>query len=229
MRSPSSAPRCSRALAGLACDLATAPSSRWSLASEHGVAWLEDAVRRALLQPRRQCRSMAAIPSASKDGKVWYSWTAFDADARATGSTATRRRLAAWGFNSAGGWSLPPQQLQPADDHQPRARPARHASTGSTRSTRRPSADDGAGPRARRALSRLALPDRLFLRQRGRLVGRRAVRVLLDEAGRQSSPSSAGSTLLRRHYGDDWQRFAADFVPPAGRRLMGRRCSPRER
>ena len=50
-------------------------------------------------------------PYRNKDGKVWYSWTAFD-PTQAQWVDAARQRLAKWGFNSAGGWSLPPQVLR---------------------------------------------------------------------------------------------------------------------
>jgi len=48
---------------------------------------------------------------ALKDGKVYYSWQAF-APTLADWIATTRQRLHEWGFNSAGGWSLSPQQLR---------------------------------------------------------------------------------------------------------------------
>ncbi|HEX3952251.1 MAG TPA: hypothetical protein VHW90_01675, partial [Stellaceae bacterium] len=96
--------------AALACDLDHAPSSRWSVAREHGVAWL-----RTPCGDRFYSLGVNALdggyPQRERDGKVYYSWKAFAPDLAAW-IAQTRRRLAEWGFNSAGGWSVPPEKLR---------------------------------------------------------------------------------------------------------------------
>ena len=81
-------------------DLDAARSTRWSLVTEHGVSWLVTPCGQA-------CFSLGVnaldggYPYRERNGKVYYSWTAFAPSQEAWVET-TRRRLAAWGFNSAG-------------------------------------------------------------------------------------------------------------------------------
>jgi hypothetical protein len=72
----------------------------------------EDAVRRPLLQSRGQ-HSRRGNGEHRKLGSAYtgYDWQKF-APTIADWAAATRRRLSEWGFNSAGGWSLPPQELR---------------------------------------------------------------------------------------------------------------------
>ena len=103
-----------------ACTLAQAPTTRWSLATEAGVSWLVTPCGERFLSFGVNALD-GGYPYREKAGKVYYSWTAF-APTQDKWVETTRHRLAEWGFNSAGGWSLPPQMLQSADDRQPRAR-----------------------------------------------------------------------------------------------------------
>ena len=96
----------------LACtDLAAAQSSRWSLATEHGVSWLVTPCGQRFFslgvnaldggypeRAARTARSGTAGPRSTRRRR----WVA----ARGSGSRH-------WGFNSAGGWSLPPQLRLP--------------------------------------------------------------------------------------------------------------------
>ena len=162
---------------------------------------------------------MAVIPTAARTAR---SGTAGPRSTRPgrNGSPTARRRLAAWGFNSAGGWSLSPQVLRlPTIIDLELGRQARfHWFDPFAAGDRNP--DDGARPQARRALSRRPLSDRLFLRQRGRLVGRRVVCVLFDAAGRLGDQTALGrgaAPALCRQLASLRRRFCA-----AGRgRLMG--------
>ena len=167
---------------------------------------------------------MAAIPWREKAGKIYYSWTAFAPD-RADWIAATRRRLADWGFNSAGGWSLPPQQLRlPTIIDLELGRQARFHWF------------DPFAPETEAHMNALArvlvapyrdspLPDRLFLRQRGRLVGGGAVRLLFDEAGEFGDEAALGRAAappLRWRLAALHRRFSAAqrgrFVAGAARR-----------
>ena len=95
-----------------ACDFAHAPSSRWSLAVEQGVWWL--------LTPcgdRFYSLGVNVLDGGNGehaklgDAYTGYKWQAF-APTLSEWAAAARSRLQQWGFNSAGGWSLPPQQLR---------------------------------------------------------------------------------------------------------------------
>ena len=212
------------ARAAACTDLARAPSTRWSLMTEHGISWLVTPCGQPFFSLGVNALD-GGYPDRSRDGKIWYSWTAFDPTQAQWVDTA-RQRLAKWGFNSAGGWSLPPQMLRlPAIIDLELGRQARfHWFDPFAPATR--DADDGARAKARRPLSRQPLPDRLLLGQRGRLVGRRAVRLLFDEAGGLGDETALGRGLapaLRRRLGD--------VSPPIFCRLPaslpGHGCSPR--
>ena len=97
--------------AASACDdLAAAPTTRWSLATDNGVAWLMTPCGRRFFSLGVNALD-GGYAARVLDGKIYYSWPAF-APSLGDWAGATRRRLGDWGFNSAGGWSLPPQTLQ---------------------------------------------------------------------------------------------------------------------
>ena len=96
----------------LACDFDDAPTSRWSVASENGVEWLKTPCG-----DRFYSLGVNILDGGNgehrKLGSAYtgYDWQKF-APTIADWAAATRRRLSEWGFNSAGGWSLPPQELR---------------------------------------------------------------------------------------------------------------------
>jgi len=92
------------------CDFDAAPSSRWSLAAEGGVWWLQTPCGERFYSLGVNILD-GGYPDRRKDGKVYYSWQAF-APTLGDWIAETRQRLSEWGFNSAGGWSLAPQQLR---------------------------------------------------------------------------------------------------------------------
>src|SRR5271154_2166617 len=100
----------SLARASACTDLNHAPTTRWSLATKNGVSWLVTPCGDRFLSFGVNALD-GGYPHREKAGKVYYSWTAFAATQDAWVET-TRRRLAEWGFNSAGGWSVPPQELR---------------------------------------------------------------------------------------------------------------------
>ena len=89
---------------GHACDLAHASTTRWSIATTSGVSWLVTPCGQHFLSLGVNALD-GGYPYREKDGKIFYSWKAF-APSQQAWTEATRRRLAAWGFNSAGGWAL---------------------------------------------------------------------------------------------------------------------------
>ena len=96
--------------AARACDLADAPTSRWSLARDNGVWWLKTPCGERFYSIGVNALD-GGYPDREDNGKLYYSWKAFAPDLT-DWVKETASRLRQWGFNSAGGWSLPPQQLQ---------------------------------------------------------------------------------------------------------------------
>jgi hypothetical protein len=93
----------------LACDLAAAPTSHWSLANDNGVRWL-----RTPCGDKFYSLGVNTLDGGydwrEKDGKIWYSWRAFDPSLE-DWIERTERRVRDWGFNTAGGWSATPDRL----------------------------------------------------------------------------------------------------------------------
>lgn len=194
-------------------DLAEAPSTRWSLVSEHGVSWLVTPCGQRFFSLGVNALD-GGYPDRTKDGKVWYSWTAFD-PTRAQWVEATRRRLGEWGFNSAGGWSLPPQVLRlPTVIDLELGRQAQFHWF-----------DPFAPATATRMMAlarRLVAPYRdspyrigyFSDNEVGWWAGALFVFYSMKPAG--SATKQRWVEALRQHYAGDWARFTADFLPPAG-------------
>ena len=96
--------------APFACTLDEAPSNKWSLARLGSVQWLVTPCGQPFFSAGVNVLDGGASSRFAND-RVWYSWTAFEPSIDAWVQD-TRQRLADWGFNSAGGWSLPPGQLR---------------------------------------------------------------------------------------------------------------------
>ena len=197
----------------LACDLDHAPTSRWSLAREDGVWWLVTPCGQRFYSRGVNILD-GGYPEREKDGKVWYSWRAFE-PTLADWIADTRARLREWGFNSAGGWSLPPQQLRlPAVIDLELGRRAKFHWF------------DPFAPDMQERMT--ALARELVMPYRGspyrigyfsdNEVGwwAGALFVFYSKAPAASETKQRWVALLRQHYDDDWGRFAADFVPPPG-------------
>src|SRR5580693_2279564 len=99
------------AASAIACaDFAAAPSTRWSLATEHGVSWLVTPCGEQFFSLGVNILD-GGYPEREKAGKIYYTWKAFEPTLEDWTAKA-RWRLSSWGFNSAGGWALPPQELK---------------------------------------------------------------------------------------------------------------------
>jgi hypothetical protein len=92
-----------------ACELATAPGDRWSVTRDGGVDWLVTPCGDDFFSAGVNALD-GGKPVRVADDRVWYSWTAFEPTLDAW-IGKTRERLGHWGFNTAGAWSLPPDQL----------------------------------------------------------------------------------------------------------------------
>jgi hypothetical protein len=197
----------------VACDFDKAPSDRWSIETEAGTAWL-----RTPCGDRFYALGVNVLdggfPAREADGKTWYSWRAFAPSLDAWAATA-RARLVAWGFNSVGGWSLPPQQWRlPAIVNLELGRRAKFHWFD-------PFAPD-AGARMDAVAREAVAPYRGSPYRIGYFSDNEvgwwagALFVFYSTKPADSYTKQRWVALLRQHYADDWARFAADFAPPPG-------------
>jgi hypothetical protein len=143
-----------------------------------------------------------------------YDWRSF-ASSIGDWTSETRRRLSAWGFNSAGGWSLSPEILKlPTIINLELGRHARFhwfdpfAPATETRMT---------------ALAReLVAPYRNSPYRIGYFSDNEvgwwagALFVFYSMKPADSATKQRWVETLQQYYGGDWARFTADFLPPSG-------------
>jgi len=211
------APLLVAALPAAACDLVSVKSDRWSTegdnSSQGGVDWLKTPCG-----DRFYSLGVNVVNGGYawrlKDNKTWYSWKAFDPSLAAWIDRA-RERLADWGFNSVGGWSLPPAQLrEPVIVNLELGRLARFHWF------------DPFDPATERRM--MALAPKLVAPYKGspyrigyfsdNEVGwwAGALFVFYSAKPAENFTKQRWVAMLRDHYGDDWGRFTADFQPPDG-------------
>ena len=194
-------------------DLAQAPTSRWSLATVNGVSWLVTPCGQRFFSLGINALD-GGYPYRDKAGKIYYSWLAFT-PTRAAWIDETRHRLAAWGFNSAGGWSLPPQQLRlPTIINLELGRSAKFHWF------------DPFAPETETRMMALARKLVAPYRNSPYRIGyfsdnevgwwAGALFVFYSMKPADSATKQRWVETLRAYYADDWQRFTADFEPPPG-------------
>ena len=196
-----------------ACDLTTVKSDRWSTEHDNGVVWLKTPCG-----DRFYSLGVNVVNGGynwrEKDNKTWYSWKAFD-PSLAAWVTRSQQRLADWGFNSVGGWSLSPAQLhEPMIVNLELGRRARFHWF------------DPFDPEAKRRM--MALARQLVAPYKGspyrigyfsdNEVGwwAGALFVFYSAKPADNFTKQRWVRMLREHYGDDWRRFTADFIAPDG-------------
>jgi hypothetical protein len=196
-----------------ACDLAKAPSDRWTIAHENGVAWLKNPCGERFYSLGVNVLD-SGYPSREKAGKIFYSWHAFAPTLAAWAATA-HDRLTKWGFNTAGGWSVSPKLLNlPAIIQLDLGRNAKFHWF------------DPFSPAT--AARMMAVARRSVAPYRGspyrigyfsdNEVGWWAGALFIYYTDKPASSYTKQRlvALLRQHYGDEWARFTADFEPPPG-------------
>jgi hypothetical protein len=199
--------------AARACDFDSAPSSRWSLAADRGVWWLKTPCGEPFYSLGVNILD-GGYPDREKDGKVYYSWPAF-APTLGDWILETRHRLREWGFNSAGGWSLAPQQLRlPAVINLELGRRAKFHWF------------DPFAPETEARMMALAREAVAPYRGSPYRIGyfsdnevgwwAGALFVYYSKAPANSYTKARWVAMLRRHYRDNWAEFARDFAPPPG-------------
>ena len=199
--------------AARACEFDSAPSSRWSLAADRGVWWLKTPCGEPFYSLGVNILD-GGYPDREKDGKVYYSWPAF-APTLGDWILETRHRLKEWGFNSAGGWSLAPQQLRlPAVINLELGRRAKFHWF------------DPFAPETEARMMALAREAVAPYRGSPYRIGyfsdnevgwwAGALFVYYSKAPANSYTKARWVAMLRRHYRDNWAEFARDFAPPPG-------------
>ena len=194
-------------------DFAAAPSTRWSLTTENGVSWLVTPCGERLFSLGVNVLDGGNFEH-EKVGKAYagYDWETFE-PTLADWATETRRRLFSWGFNSAGGWSLPPQVLKlPTVINLELGRLSRFHWF------------DPFAPETETRMNALARELVAPYRDTPYRIGYFSDNEVGWWAGAlfifySSKPASSVTKqrwveLLRRRYDDDWSRFTADFMPP---------------
>ena len=198
--------------AAAGCDLATAPTSRWTVESERGVAWLRTPCGERFLAIGVDV--VDAGDSGAGVDRPRYDWRNV-APSRAAWAADARRRLYDWGFNSAGAWSLPPQQLGiPVAINLELGRYAKFHWFDPF--------DPATEARMFAEAERLTAPFRDSPLRLGYFsdneVGWWSGALFLYFAQKPATNFTKQHwvALLRLLYDEDWRRFTADFVPPQG-------------
>ena len=198
-----------------ACDFENAPTSRWSLASENGVDWLKTPCGDRFYSLGVNILDGGNGEHAKLgDAYTGYDWQKF-APTLSDWADETRERLTGWGVNSAGGWSLPPQQL--------------HLPTVIDLELGRRAKFHWFDPFSPETEARMmGLAKELVAPYRGspyrigyfsdNEVGwwAGALFGFFSMKPADNFTKQRWVAMLRQHYGDDWARFMADFRPPYG-------------
>jgi len=196
--------------AGTACELATAPSTRWSVIAQDGVSWLKTPCGERFFSIGVNVLDGGASGTPLK--RPHYDWHEAAASLD-DWVKATRQRLFDWGFNSAGAWSLPPQQLRlPTAINLELGRLARFHWFDPF--------DPAVEPRMFEEARRLTAPYRNTPYRLGYFsdneVGWWGGALFIFYSAKPASNFTKQRWVaeLRHIYRDDWARFTADFVPP---------------
>ena len=210
-----------------ACDFDRASGSRWSLASENGVEWLKTPCG-----DRFYSLGVNILDGGNgehaKVGAAYagYDWQKF-APTIADWATETRHRLAEWGFNSAGGWSLPPQQLRlpTVIDLELGRRAKFHwfdPFSADTEARMMTLAKELVAPYRGSPYRIGYFSDNEIGWWAGALFG------FFSMKPAHNATKQRWVAMLRERYADDWARFTADFRPPDGVRSWNELLAARQ-
>ena len=195
------------------CDLASAPSSRWAIENDHGVRWLKTPCGERFYSLGVNTLD-GGYDWREKDNKTWYSWRAFDPTIDSWVGR-TQQRLAQWGFNTAGGWSLTPDRLHlPMIVNLELGRRAKFHWFDPF--------DPATGERMMALARELVAPYKDSPYRIGYFsdneVGWWAGALFLFYSAKPADnfTKQRWVEMLRRDYGGDWGRFTQDFIPPGG-------------
>lgn len=196
-----------------ACDdIAAALTTRWSVTAENGRAWLVTPCGKRFFSTGVNVLDGGA--SGVTLDRPHYDWHDF-APSQTAWVDEMRERLVAWGFNSAGAWSLPPQELKlPTVINLELGRLARFHWFDPF---------DPAMPERMRALAeRLTAPYRGTPYRIGYFSDNEvgwwsgALFVFYSRQPASNHTKQRWVGMLHDWYGGAWQGFTRDFAPPAG-------------
>jgi hypothetical protein len=198
-------------LAGACTDLAQAPRAKWSTVVQEGVHWLVTPCGERFFSVGVNALE-GGYPQRLPGHRIAYHWGTFYPDLEAWGQVA-RQRLSAWGFNTAGGWSLHPLMLElPTTPYLELGRTAHfhwfdplHPATAERMRTW---ARSMVAPYKNNPYRIGYFTDN----EVGWWNGALFAYYLKQPATHYTKQRLI--ELLRQHYGDDWERFTRDFVPP---------------
>jgi hypothetical protein len=198
---------------GMCKDLREAPHSRWATTVYAGVHWLVTPCGERFFSLGVSVLDGGA-PQRASNGHIAYHWGSFYPDLQSW-ALAARQRLLDWGFNTAGAWSLDPTLLKlPTTPDLELGRTARF---------------HWFDPFDPATIERMyVLARHLVLPYKGNPY--RIGYFIDNEVGwwngalfvhylKQPATNHTKQQLivrLRDYYGNNWERFTQDFVPPRG-------------
>jgi hypothetical protein len=194
-------------------DLAQAPRAQWQTAVQEGVHWLVTPCGERFFSVGVNALE-GGYRQRLPDQRIAYHWGTFYPDLEAWAEVA-RQRLSAWAFNTSGGWSLHPIMLPlPTTPYLELGRQSRFHWFDPLH----PATAERMHALARRMVAPYkGNPYRIGYftdNEVGWWNGALFVYYLKQPATNHTKQRLIA--LLREHYGDDWERFAHDFVPPPG-------------
>ena len=194
-------------------DLAEAPRAQWQTTVQEGVHWLVTPCGERFFSVGVNALE-GGYRQRLPDKRMAYHWGTFYPDLEAWAEVA-RQRLSAWGFNTSGGWSLHPIMLPlPTTPYLELGR----QSLFHWFDPLHPATAERMHALARRMVAPYkGNPYRIGYftdNEVGWWNGALFVYYLKQPATNHTKQRLIA--LLREHYGDDWERFAHDFVPPPG-------------
>jgi hypothetical protein len=198
------------ALPVAACDLDTTSTTRWTIAQQGGARFLVTPCGEKFFS--LGVNVIDGGTSGGPLGRPRYDWHA-SSESLDDWIGATRQRLAQWGFNSAGSWSLPPQDLKlPSIINLELGRNARFHWFDPFD----PATDARVGELARTLTEPYrGTPYRIGYFSDNE-VGWWGGALFLFYAQKPASNFTKQHwvAMLRAAYHEDWRRFTRDFVPP---------------
>lgn len=194
-------------------DFTAAPNAQWQIATHEGAAWLLTPCGERFWSIGVNVLD-GGYPSRLHEGRLSYHWGTFAPDLP-TWIHSTRQRLAAWGFNTAGGWSLGPSQLpMPFIANLELGRQSRFVWHDPFRPTME--------AEMRTWAQQLVAPYKGNPYRIGYFSDNEigwwysALFVYYLQRPPSNHTKHKLTSLLQEHYANDWERFGRDFVPPPG-------------
>ena len=193
--------------------MASAPHSRWQVTAHNGVFWLLTPCGERFFSLGVNVLD-TGYPQRLFQGRLAYHWKTFYPDLAAW-SRSARRRVLAWGFNTAGAWSVHPDMLGLPTI--PDLEIGREASY-HWFDPFQPAMEEELRAWARRLVAPYkGNPHRIGYfsdNEVGWWHGALWLYYLKQPATNHTKQKLLA--LLRDSYGHDWERFTRDFVPPPG-------------